>query len=323
MASPRRWASALVAGAALSLLAFPGPASAAPTDLVGTFTITPGACSGAPSGSYFRMILPTGTATGPFVENSDSKCGDRTYTLFVPGTDGGLVTGGYQPAPSPGFDSDGNSVARRIIQPVKFFGKNFSVSTNPTDLQAGGAVPAPVLRADGVTLSGDLTAFDATWNHEAFNQGAPKPDGSTPGNTAKVSGTYDAATGRYTLTWASQIVGGPFDNFTGQWHLEGTFRPAGAAASQSPGTTVAAAAGPRAPQAPGAAPAAGEPVADAAPSTTAAATPVDDERAIAATVTDDSFKVPTAVVVLIALLGIAGVVVLVALDRKPTPEVEP
>ncbi|MDQ2649855.1 MAG: hypothetical protein M3Z03_09890 [Actinomycetota bacterium] len=333
MASPRHRASRLAALLAVGALGFLGSiatatsAGAAPVELVGTFVIDPGSCQGAPSGSYFRMILPSGTATGPFIENQDSSCGDKTYTLFTPGADGGLVSGGYQPAPDPGFDGDGNSTANRIIQPVKFFGKRFSVSTNPTDLQVGQAVPAPVLRADGSTISGDLTAFDATWNREAFNQGAPKPGGGSPGNTKAVGGTYDAATGRFTLTWSSQIVSGPFDNFTGQWHLEGTFRPAGA------GNAGAPVAVPAAPTASGTTGSAVAPVAadasddlladDTSASTVAPASGDDEEAALVpagATVTDESFKVPTALVVIIALLGIAAVVVLVVLDRRPDTE---
>ena len=62
------------------------------------------------------------------------------------------------------------------------------------------------------------------WNGQQFNQGAPKPDGSSPGITVAPKGTYDPATGKYVLEWASQIVGGPFDGYTGVWHLEGTFK---------------------------------------------------------------------------------------------------
>jgi hypothetical protein len=40
-----------------------------------------------------------------------------------------------------------------------------------------------------------------------------------------LSGTYDARTDAFVLEWASQIVGGPFDKFTGFQHLEGTFEP--------------------------------------------------------------------------------------------------
>jgi hypothetical protein len=327
MASPRR--RALLASAALAVVAGLGlgvpSATAAPVDLVGTFTIAPGACTGGKTGtgtgSYFRMILPSGNQSGPFIDNTDSTCANPTYTLFTPGADGGLVTGGYQPAPSPGFDGDGNSTANRIIQPVKFFGRNFSLSTNPTDLQIGQAVSAPVLRADGNTITGDVTALNATWNRQAFNQGSPKPGGSLPGNTKVVSGTYDAASGRYSLTWSSQIVGGPFDNFTGQWHLEGTFRPAG-----SGGATPAPAASGATPT-PAASGVAGTvPVADdtGATSTTAATAlaggeALDGEQAAAlTTVTDNGFQAPAGIVILLAVLGIAGVVVLVLL--RPTGE---
>src|SRR5687768_17203084 len=59
--------------------------SAAP--LVGTFRITAGDCASNRSGSFFRMIQPGGTATGPFVTNSDSPCGDKSYTPLRPGSD--------------------------------------------------------------------------------------------------------------------------------------------------------------------------------------------------------------------------------------------
>ena len=127
------------------------------------------------------MILPTGTLEGPWVDNADSTCGDRTYTLLAPGTDGGLVTGGYQPAPDPGFDAQGNSLPSRLIRPVRFFGVDFSGSTNPTDLQSGQRAPAPTSGPTAAASPGDLSAFAATWNDQAFNQGSPKPDGSRPG----------------------------------------------------------------------------------------------------------------------------------------------
>ena len=74
-------------------------------------------------------------------------------------------------------------------------------------------------------LSGQLQAFSASWNKQFFNQGSPKPDGSTPGLTSLITGTYDADTKAYTLEWTSQIVGGPFNKFSGFWHLEGVFEP--------------------------------------------------------------------------------------------------
>jgi hypothetical protein len=319
----------LLGVSALSL----GVAGAAPQqaegDLVGTFTITAGSCSGGPSGSYFRMVHPSGTpAAGPYVDNSDSACGTKSYTLLTPGTDGGLVTGAYQPAPNPGFDGAGHSLATRLIRPVRFFGVDFSGSTNPTDLQTGGATPAPSLRNEGGRLVGDLSAFDATWNKQAFNQGSPKPDRSRPGNTTAVSGTIDSATGAFTLTWTSQIVDGAFDNFTGVWHLEGTFRPAGAPAPApvvgGPAVTTPSAGAPTAADpaqpatedtvAPSGAGQSGAPAADGSS--------MADEVALAASVQDDSFQAPTWLVVLIALAGIGGVVALVALSRASEPVTE-
>jgi hypothetical protein len=186
----------------------------------------------------------------------------------------------------------------------------------------------PELHQDGGRLGGDLSAFDATWNNQSFNQGAPKPDGSLPGNTSAPSGTFDAATGRFTLTWTSQIVGGPFDKFTGLWHLEGTFVPAssgstptttrsastggattsGATAGGSAATPTTVASGiAAAPDAGGSAPSA---TVDQARSTGSA-------RDVAAAVHDTSFKAPTWLVVLLALAGIAGVVALLVLGPRP------
>jgi hypothetical protein len=326
---------ALLALAGLGLAVGLGPAAgaapaAAPTDLVGTFRVTPGGCGSGASGSYFRMILPTGNASGPFIENADSSCGDKTYTLFTPGTDGGLVTGTDQPAPSPGFDGKGNSLASRIIRPVRFFGVDFSVSTNAKDLQTGTATKLPALRQDGGKLSGDLSAFAATWNKQAFNQGAPKPDGSSPGNTASVAGTFDPATGRYSLTWASQIVGGPFDNFTGQWHLEGTFVASAAGTGGATSPTVAPASPGSSPAVGGSTattvagspqPASGSPSVTGAPTTTVASS-TQGLAAAAARVHDDSFKAPVWLVVVLALAGIGGVICLLFLGagrREVTP----
>jgi len=209
-------------------------AVAAPTSapkskaLVGTFRLTPGE-SGASgvTGSYFRMILPGGTADqGPFFPNPDSAATDKTYTLAQPGTDGGLVTGKYQPSPNPAFNDQGSSLSGRIIQPSPFTLINFGVSTNKTDPQTTTDVPKPKITVKGGKLGGDLKAVDASWNFEDFNQGSPKPDGSKPGLTKPVSGTYDSKTGKFVLEWSSQIGGGPFNDFTGVWHFEGTFEPA-------------------------------------------------------------------------------------------------
>jgi hypothetical protein len=224
--------SAALALLVISLLAARPAAAAGGASLVGTFALTGGACqSGGASGTYFRMVQPSGTvANGPFVSNGDSTCADKTYTLLAPGSDGGLVTGANQPAPSPAFDGQGNSLANRITVPAVFFGVKFGLSTDPTDRQSGAKVTPPSVQSDGAgKLTGDLRAWEATWNKQDFNQGAPKPDGSMPKLTTPVHGTYDAATGAFVLEWTSTIVGGPFNEFTGSWHLAGTFRAPGAA----------------------------------------------------------------------------------------------
>jgi hypothetical protein len=316
---------ALLVGA-LGLLVWglgPGADPARAADgLVGTFRIAPGACSGGKvTGSYFRMVQPTGTtAVGPWVDNADSSCTDGTYTLLSPGTDGGLVTGTHQPAPDPGFDGSGNSLAVRVIHPVTFFGVAFSASTDAKDLQTGAATAVPTLRSDGGTLSGDLSAFAATWNKQAFNQGAPKPGGATPGGTAKPTGTYSATTHAYSVTWASQIVGGPFNSFTGLWHLEGTFVPADGGATA---TTAASGAAPPS-SAPAAAAPAGDPTATtapaadggqvAAPSSPAKSTSAD--LASQVRVDDEGFQAATWLVLLLAGLGIAGVLALLLVGGR-------
>jgi rhodanese-related sulfurtransferase len=242
------------------VLAGMGPAAAqSARPLVGTFRVTGGGCSS--TGSYFRMILPTGGSSGPFVSNADSSCPDKTFTALSPGANSGLVTGTYQVEPGPAFDTNGNGRSSDITQPATFFGVQFSTSTNATDPQTGTGAPPPTISVDeSGALSGNLESFAASWNNQEFNQGAPKPGGARPGLTSGPSGSYDASSGAFTLEWTSQIVGGPFNNFTGQWHLSGTFAPAaGSAGPAAPapasgpgGASVAAAAPASAPASSGA-----------------------------------------------------------------------
>ncbi len=149
------------------------------------------------------------------------------------------MTGTYLPEPSPAFDSSGNSLSDEITSPVAFEGVKFGTATNSVDPQTGQHVPAPTIEVSGTTLSGNLEAFGVSWNNQQFNQGSPKPGGSSPGNTTPVTGTYNPATGAYTLQWSSQVVGGPFNNFSAFWNLSGTFTPSGGASSSAPGTSGA------------------------------------------------------------------------------------
>lgn len=204
----------------------PAGSTTAPSPMIGLFRIKPGAyANGNVSGSRIRLVLAGGTRErGPYFPNPSSKA--TTTTLLAPGTDGGLRTGVFQPAPAPAFNATGDAAANRIIAPQRFAFIQYSVQTSAIDPQTGATVPAPSISVtpDG-RLSGQLQAFGAQWNKQNFNVGSPKPDGSLPGLTTPVTGTYDPATRAFTLEWTSQIVGGAFNNFSAAWHFEGTFEP--------------------------------------------------------------------------------------------------
>ncbi len=260
---------ALIAAIALSAACSGGSSSdgssdSAGTPLVGLFKLTAGSAAddGKVTGTYFRMVQPKGTPeAGPYMVNGNSPADGGKATLLAPGSSGGLRTAGYQSQPSPAFDATGNSLADAITMPTKFFGVRFSISTNAVDPQTQTKVAPPtVLEKDG-KLTADVAAWAASWNNQQFNQGAPKPVTGTDakalgqeqaekvfdwvskkylagapkptvtGNGA--TGTYDATTGAFVLEWTSLIVGGPFNSFTGLWHLEGTFEKSDAAPAGS------------------------------------------------------------------------------------------
>ncbi|GAA2066347.1 hypothetical protein [Williamsia deligens] len=237
-------------------------------DLVGLFRLDPGKVNGdTVSGSWFRMVQPAGTVKdGPFMPNGDSPAQGGTVTLLSPGTEGGLRVGGFQSEPTPGFAPDGNSLSGSIMAPTRFFGVEFGASTNAVDPQTRRAVVAPSVHDEGGKLTANVTAWAASWNNQEFNQGAPKApaaagpqvpgvaqatrawdwvsqkwlgqDNASSGDGPPATGTYDASSRRYTLEWTSLIVGGPFNGFTGVWHLEGLYEPSAAAPSTAPPSTV-------------------------------------------------------------------------------------
>ena len=203
----------------------PGP-TPQPTTLNGTFELETGREAGSTvAGSWFEMFDPPAHTTP--LPNGNSPLKNKDYTPLSAGTDNGLETFAYQPAPSPAFSTEGNALFDEIMQPQEFQAVNFSVVTEETDPQTGEADPKPVIVDSNGQLSGQITAWAVGWNNQWFNQGSPKPNGTLPEGTTALSGTYDAATGHYVLEWKSLIVGGPFKTFAGSWHLEGTFVPTG------------------------------------------------------------------------------------------------
>ncbi|MFT3899294.1 MAG: hypothetical protein QM728_03490 [Gordonia sp. (in: high G+C Gram-positive bacteria)] len=227
-------------------------------ELVGLFRFTPGAeKDGKLTGTWFRMLQPGGTVdNGPYMANANSPADGGKATLLEPGTSGGLRSGAYQSEPSPAFGAYGDSFADAIMKPTKFFGVKFGASTNRTDPQTRTELPPPRVTLKKGKLTADVSSWAASWNEQEFNQGAPKPVSSTgakaPGQEKAgrawdwvankwldvppkanvtgdgATGTYDESTKRYTLTWTSHIKDGPFNGFTGVWHLEGVFEPTAA-----------------------------------------------------------------------------------------------
>jgi hypothetical protein len=228
-------------------------------ELIGLFRLTPGTAAGGQlAGSWFRMVQPGGSVTkGPYMKNAQSPADGGLATLLAPGTAGGLRTGGYQSQPAPAFDAGGNSLADSVLAPTEFFGVKFSVSTNRADLQTKTVVPPPTIVLRNGKLAANLASWAASWNNQNFNQGAPKPVQSTQAKTPgqvqaqrawdwvskqwlgavpkatitgnAATGTIDLGSGQFTLEWTSLIVGGPFNGFTGVWHLEGVYQPSGQA----------------------------------------------------------------------------------------------
>jgi hypothetical protein len=203
--------------------------------LVGLFRLRPGTDEdGQLSGSWFQMVEPGGTvAGGPYMKNASSSAEGGDATLLTPGTAGGLRTGSYQSQPNPAFDAGGNALADSILAPTEFSGIKFGVSTNRIDPQTNKKVPPPtVVLHDGV-LTANVSSWAVSWSRQNFNQGAPKPSESSGATSTaqpqatiartSATGAIDTATGHFYLEWTSLIVRGPFNGFTGVWHLQGVY----------------------------------------------------------------------------------------------------
>lgn len=264
MTARRSLALGIAVLAAATTVACNPPAQTQPEtaeQLVGLFRFTPGGFAGGkPTGTYFKMAIVGGTADGPFVNNANSPIDSGQVTALEPGKAGGLRTGAYQSEAKPGFRA-GDSLSGSVIAPTKFFDVLFGISTNAVDPQTKAALPAPSVSRTGTRLTADVSAWAASWNNQEFNQGAPKPVPKTDAAAAgqdqvakawdvvsqrwlaqpaaaksdgpSATGTFDPATRRFTLYWTSHIQGGPFNDFTGVWHLEGVFEPGLPTASSS------------------------------------------------------------------------------------------
>jgi hypothetical protein len=240
-------------------------------NLIGTFKLAPGICEGASAageeggdipltggGSYFRMT----DGSEKFLTNQSSPCNPFTFTPLYPGSQGGLLTdpdrmedpdnGLFQPRDDPPcHPTTTGGTTDRIHQPQGFFGVNWGSATQAEVIPGAtglASIPTIVWDTTNDTLSGDLSAFGMCWSNLFFAQGDPRPTGLPPVSgtgqenecaepqprglsPAPVTGTYNPATGAYTLDWRSRIGGSFGCSFTGHWHFEGEFTTEAVAAA--------------------------------------------------------------------------------------------
>ena len=169
---------------------------------------------------------------GPPLDNLAGPCSSNYAITPMTGT-GGLILGTHQ---SDDVNYPLGNGYEGIVQAFRFFFTYVYLNTNVTDYQSIALgtptdVVAPTLDVDASgNVTGDIRAWDVSWNGSNFNQGSPKPDGTYPSyfehGTVPVAGTYDNAMGAYKISWDSLIVGGPFTGYTGHWQLAGLL-PAG------------------------------------------------------------------------------------------------
>ena len=156
--------------------------SAAPQPLVGTFGLAAGACTSSVTGSYFRMIQPGGTGRGLRPER---RLAVHRHDLHTDGARHRRRPGDrHLPGRArPGLRRDRRRPRRPHHQAAEVLRRRLRVGHQPDRSADGhrgrGADASPTTAPASCT--GDLRAFGASWNNQNFNQGAPKPDGSTPG----------------------------------------------------------------------------------------------------------------------------------------------
>jgi hypothetical protein len=188
-------------------------------------------------GSYFAM-----GANNPNTNSAMLRAGSAggivlgTYQNFVTNPDvphpqgwQGDITGDGIPDGAAGAGYSSLASQADAFMPFNFFGVATHIGMNPISYQAATAMPAPSADVDMTscigtvcTLTADFSALEVYWNGSVFQQG-PRP--SNTGPFVLATGTLDLADNSYSLSWASQIKGGPFSGVPGYWHIEGTLTP--------------------------------------------------------------------------------------------------
>jgi hypothetical protein len=225
---------ALVVGVASLALAV----SASAATLKGTIQLTTGATSGPTpyAGSWVQLYETANPSV--YFTNPSSPAANQTYTPLVNGTEGVDLGLPVQGEATPAFDAKGNSLTNTILTPEPFAGTNFSsfVTLNSAKKAKYGkkGIVIKVGGGKGATVavtSADLTGWTIAWGGLLFD---------TPGSTAGVAGGNLTGSltwtnpkdkslgGTITLDWSVPIVnppGNPFDTYTANWQLQGTYVP--------------------------------------------------------------------------------------------------
>ena len=140
----------------------------------------------------------------PAPENCTQVTGFEPYDCITSGT---ITMGAYQQG-----TADVNSVVTGEVTSFNFFDSPVKIFTAAS---APGAEANPTGAPSGTTDGGtgtitvDLNSWYMNWNGDYFRQG----DIAT--------GTYDAVTGGFDISWSALIVGGPFNGRLGYWNLTG------------------------------------------------------------------------------------------------------
>lgn len=121
-----------------------------------------------------------------------------------------IVAGTYQGANSSNTATSLFGFQFGAFGPVTTFtAASANDATTGSPVSGGGPAPSGVVDTAAGTINMDMSSLFAYWNGNTFNQGGT------------ATGTYNAGTGAYDMTWTSLIHGGPFNNNTGYWHLTG------------------------------------------------------------------------------------------------------
>lgn len=223
---------AAVVGATSGCSGSSSAATPATHRLSGVLRLDPGHCAGRsakPTGSYLVVIS---AATDKLVDNHDSRCAAKQYTLLRPGRDGGLALGRFQPAPRPAFDGRRGGTATAITRPVEFDGVRLALATDPRDEQDAPtgqpAFPAPEAIVTGDTLHVDLRSLVFLYGGRAGATCAQTYGvGCWNLGSRSATGSYDPNTGRFEVSWFQGESFSPRGDSL-QVHLSGRLVPAAA-----------------------------------------------------------------------------------------------